>query len=116
MEHNGIAGCTVPTAGIGQLIIAKKHTDRTQWMRSVEGSDHCPTTRRVSVRGERRSDLGAWSPCAKQQAEVSAVDNAVKVQVAEASSSPTRACAPCAKHETKVCTGDNPVKIQVAEA
>jgi hypothetical protein len=116
MEHNGIAGCTVPTAGIGQLIIAKKHTDRTQWMRSVEGSDHCPTTRRVSVRGEYRADLGARSPCAKQQAEVSAVDNAVKVQVAEASRSSTGAGTPCAKHQTKVSAGDNAVKIQVAEA
>jgi len=53
MEHNGIAGRTVSTAGIGHLITAKKHTDRTQWMRSVEGSDHCPTTRWASVRGER---------------------------------------------------------------
>ena len=116
MEHNGIAGRTVPMSAIGHLITAKKHTDRTQWMRSVEGSDQCPTTRRVSVRGERRADLRAWSPCAEQQTKVGTVDYAVKIQVAKASRGAAGAGTPCAKHETKVCTGDNAVKIQVAEA
>lgn len=115
MEHNGIAAIRVDSRA--------KRSQRQRYKSTPTAPCGCgrwksqfSINQRGLVISRLARESGAYTPCAEQETKVSAVDDAVNIQVAKAARGAAGACTPRAEQETKVSTVDDTVKVQVTKA